>query len=410
MTRVKKIACISMAFPVASETFHSKNVKALAETGLDIRVFSLLPKRRNHEKMIEERGLKSIPIATCNTANYLFGFLIALSHPKLLWDVLAFITKNVKGSQLVKSLVLTPRVFSIWSKIRRERPDVVNLLWGHYPALVGYVIKKTNPDMLLSMRLAAYDLEMEYGCSKALAPLVDVIHTQASVNVPKIEKLGFPRKKIKIIYNGLDLGENIAQGPKTPGRIITIGRLIKPKGIDRCLETFSLILKKWPESKLIILGEGPDRKNLENLAKQLGIFERTHFKGHVDMTQVAAELSASDVFLFMSYKPGERLPNVIKEAMANGAICVVSRTPGIEELVTNGESGFVLEDNTPEEAAEIIDTIFNNPKDFDGMRKKAFENVTRKFDCRREMAKLLAEWETTLEAMTGANHFEEVRL
>ncbi len=392
---IKKIVCIAMTFPAPTETFHSNNTKALTEQGKEVIVFSLLPRHKDHSKLVLQRGLSKIKINSCDVFNCMAGCFIFIIHPLLSLSLLRFILFNTRGKHLVKSLSLIPRVFYIWSKICREKPDVVNLLWGHYPVLVGFLIKRTNPEILLSMGLLAYDLEMGYGGSGAIVPYVDYIWTQASINVAQIEKLGFNRIPIRVIYDGLDPKVSLGRKEKQPFSIITIGRLIKSKGIELCIRAFSIIANSFPESYLHILGDGPERKNLKDLAGQLGISEKVTFKGHVSMEEVAAELAASDVFLFMSYK--ERLPNVVKEAMLNKTLCIVSKTPGIEELVQQGQTGFILKENSPEEAAKIIHRIFSARGETEQIRDAAYDFVLDRFDCRKEMSKLVFEWENQLE-------------
>lgn len=389
---IRKIACISMAFPAPSETFHSNNLKVLSEYGKEIVAFSLLPKDKNHKTLIEQRNLSRIKINSCNWINSIKGLFISLGNPWLTITTIGFILSNITGKHLVKSLALLPRVFYVWSEIVfNEKPDVVNLLWGHYPSLVGFLVKKTNPEILLSMGLLAYDLEMNYGGSRGVAPYVDTIWTQASVNIKQIRNMGFRQSQVHVIYDGLDVSVSEGKKSKTPFRIITAGRLIKSKGTDLCLKAFALVANSYPQAKLVVLGEGPERKNLENLARCLGISGDVHFKGHVSMEEVAEELSTSDLFLFMSQK--ERLPNVVKEALLNKAICVVSPTPGIEELIQEGETGFILKENTPKEAAVLLTRIFSNRPVANSLREAGYRFVLEHFDCRKEMKKLLSVWE-----------------
>lgn len=388
---IKKIVCIAMTFPAPTETFHSNNIKALYEQGKEVVVFSILPKHKDHNKLVGQRGLSKIKLNSCNVLNYMAGSIVSIFHPLLTLVLVGFILFNTQGKHLVKSLILIPRVFYIWSKICKAKPDVVNLLWGHYPVLVGFLIKRTNPEILLSMGLLAYDLEMDYGGSRAIAPYVDVIWTQASVNISQIRRMGFRQSQVHVIYDGLDTRVSEGKKSKIPFRIVTAARLLKPKGMDLCLKAVALIAEFYPDTSLVILGDGPEKDNLQSLALELGISERVFFKGHVSMEEVAVELSASDVFLFMSHK--ERLPNVVKEALLNRAICIVSPTPGIEELVQDGKTGYILEENTPEEAAAYLMRIFSDRTQAEPFRDDGYRFVLDRFDCRKEMKKLAAIWE-----------------
>ncbi|NLE04588.1 MAG: glycosyltransferase [Crenarchaeota archaeon] len=388
---IKRIACIAMSFPAPSETFHSNNISALTQHCELIDVYSLLPKHTMDNKLIKERNLSKVNIHHCTLFNYISGLFIGIfTSPILFFKLFRFILKWNRKTHLLKSLFLIPRVFFISNEISKKQPDVVNLLWGHYPTLVGFVIKQKHPKIILSMGLLAYDLIMRFGGSQGIVPFVDILWTQAQFNIAAIKSLGFPSDKIKLIYDGLNLKTSIGNAEKIAFRIITIGRLLKPKGIDLCIRAFSLLAKILPESTLVILGDGPERTNLEMLSEQLKLSDRIFFKGHVSMTQVAEELAASEIFLFMSYS--ERLPNVVKEAMANRALCVCSQTPGIEELIEDKKTGFILNNNTPEKAAAIIEEIFQAKDDIELIKENAFRFITTNFDCNKEMQKLFNEW------------------
>lgn len=380
-----------MMFPTPSETFHSNNVRIMSDSGLDVSVYSMLWKHRCYNKLINERNLLKIKTNSLNLSNYLLGLFIAIINPKLLFKLISFIFKSLKNNPpiyYIKSLFLIPRTFYIFSKISKEKPDILHLLWGHYPILVAYLVKVSKLNISVSVGLLAYDLEMNYGCTKSFAPYADFAWTQCEYNVKNIKNIGF--KNILVVYDGLDFNISIGHNLKVKHKIISIGRLIESKGMDIVVKAFKIIHDKYNDSALTILGEGPDRKRLEKLIESLRLNDSVFLKGHVSMNEVADELSSSDIFIFMSHKSSERLPNVLKEAMINRVICITSYTPGIEEIIENCVNGFIIYDNKVNSIFSLIEKIWSTDDiETTKIREKAYMTSLTKFNAESEIRKLL---------------------
>ena len=74
-------------------------------------------------------------------------------------------------------------------------------------------------------------------------------------------------------------------------------------------------------------------------------------------------MASSDIFLFLSSKAGERLPNVVKEAMLAGCICIVSNTPVIDELIEDGKTGFIIEEKNYALIPDLISSLKKKKKE-----------------------------------------------
>ena len=81
----------------------------------------------------------------------------------------------------------------------------MHLYWGHYPGLVGHLVMKYLPEIVLSSSLSAYDLFENYECSKPVARSAAFVRTWAGVNVPAIEAYGVSPDRIKVFYQGIDV-------------------------------------------------------------------------------------------------------------------------------------------------------------------------------------------------------------
>jgi glycosyltransferase involved in cell wall biosynthesis len=137
--------------------------------------------------------------------------------------------------------------------------------------------------------------------------------------------------KTQVIPNGINLPETErSRGQK----IIFVGRLIRNKGVADLIEA----MKCLPGYELLIVGDGPDRPRLEQLAVKLPVT----FIGQVDPPLVLNYLSQARVLVLPSYA-GDGFPNVVLEAMACGLPVVATAIAGIPDLVQHGQTGYLFE-------------------------------------------------------------------
>lgn len=387
---------ITMTFPAPAETFASNDVRALVQAGTKVSVHSLRSAHSTSSELLEERGLVGTCVTHGSKAAVVEGLRLSLLRPGLLVDLLAWSFRSSwkKPEHLVKSLVLAPRVLQIFADIERERPDVVHVYWGHYPSLVGYLVQRYLPDTIVTISLAAYDLEMEYGGSGSVVQRADMVRTLAKVNVDHIEQaFSVPSHRIAVIYDGVDLSRFRNANPnKKKRRVVTAGRLISSKGMDDTLRVFRNILVQWPDATLIVLGDGPEREPLERLAASLNVSRAVSFRGHVSHEEVFKEMLEAEIFLFMSRKSSERLPNVVKEAMGCRCLCVTTDTPGIGELLADGKHGYVVARGDVAGATRCLEEAFKDNLAIQAMTEEAYRHLENNFDLQKTTDQYRQQW------------------
>ena len=268
----------------------------------------------------------------------------------------------------------------------------MHLFWGHYPAIVAFLVKNHLPDTVLTIFLGAYDLSREFPGTPDVARQADAVWTHARYNVEKILSFGIPVQRINVAYRGIDLNRiDSADCQRVRHRIVSAGRLIPLKRMEAVLAAFQIIRSKWADATLVLLGEGEERPRLEKLTREWGIQDAVVFRGHVPHDEVLAEMAVAEVFLLLSRS--ERLPNVAKEAMASGCACIVTATEGIEELITHGKSGFIVSNEAvPEEVAEMVGKVFANSDVRSNFQGHALEILREHFDVDASMRKYLENW------------------
>jgi glycosyltransferase involved in cell wall biosynthesis len=211
---------------------------------------------------------------------------------------------------------------------------------------------------------------------------------------------GIPAEKIKVIYNGLDL-ERLT--PKTTDRnvicaewglpveekikfITLVANLRhKVKNQPMFLRAAEKVLKKIPNAHFVLAGEGELREGLENLAKELGIAENTHFIGLCQ--QIPELLSISFAGVLTSFNEG--FSNSILEYMAAELPVVATNVGGASEAIIENETGFLVESDDAEALADRLIELLEDEEKARKFGAKGRERVEEKFSCAAQLENTL---------------------
>jgi len=386
---------ILMTFPSPTETFVANDVRALRRLGIDVSVHALRSPRHDAEQLLRERGLAGLVVTHGTTVNAMRGVGSICRHPvraaRTLWWL---VRHSARPIHLVKGLVLLPRIFNLCDRVERDRPEVVHLYWGHYPSILGWLVLEQAPDVVVSLSLSAYDLLRGFPGSVPVAKRAHLVSTWAAANVGAIASKGVAAEAIYVCRQGVDLEHlKSRRFDKIPRRLITAGRLISTKGMDDVLRAFALLRSKYPDATLVVLGDGADRRRLERLASHLGVHSAVLFRGHVAHDEVFEEVARAEIFLLLSRDPDERLPNVVKEAMACRCFVITTQTPGIDELIHDAVHGRVVPQGDWEGAAKWAMAALADPCTTHGMALAAQNQVIERFDLVRQMQGMLGRWQ-----------------
>ena len=159
-----------------------------------------------------------------------------------------------------------------------------------------------------------------------------------------------------VVYNGVDTSLFFPGPESSPSTILSVGNLIPTKGHAALLRAFSHISRVIPECVIEIIGEGPERKNLQELAWNFGIAERVRFLGRQTRSEVAEAMRRCAVFALPSSYEG--LGCVYLEAMASGKPAIGCTLQGIEDIIESGRNGFlVAAENEPELSDALLQLL-----------------------------------------------------
>jgi len=218
----------------------------------------------------------------------------------------------------------------------------------------------SSPEWLVPRRLISY---------RAAAKLCDkVISVSQRTADFLVEDRKISPDKIKIIPYGVDL-EKYNNGNdnkirrqlniKAKDKIIgMVGRLVVQKGHIYLIEASERIVKKYPDVKFLIIGEGELRSDLEKRVRDRQLDDNFIFLGSRD--DVPDLLKVIDIFTLPSLFEG--LPNVVLEAMASGKPIVATAVDGTREAVIHGQTGVLVPPKDPEQLTEALCDLLDNPQ------------------------------------------------
>lgn len=206
----------------------------------------------------------------------------------------------------------------------------------------------------------------------------DLTITPSKSIATEITKSGL-KSPISIIPNPINTKKLIPSAPKDKLKkivglpefsLVYVGRISYEKRIHELIKVFALLSPKYPQMRLSIIGDGPEKRNLEIFAKRLNIREKVIFFGLLKDRAFVDAVAANDVFITASDMENQPLP--LFEAMAIGLPQVVATSP-IAEYVEHGITGLITEKYSFMELSKELAKLIENPE----LRQKMSENSKR---------------------------------
>jgi glycosyltransferase involved in cell wall biosynthesis len=183
-------------------------------------------------------------------------------------------------------------------------------------------------------------------------------------------QLGIDKSKIKIAINTTDTHffaeqtRRIRSGLKESDKkiLLAIGYLRRLKRFDQLLRVVKVLSTRRGDFVLLIVGDGPYRTQLDEMVEDFAIGEFVQFEGFKQKTELPSYLAGADCFLFPS--DYDIWGMVLNEAMAAGVPCIASIHAGAtHDLIKEGETGFAVDFEETERAADRINWILDHPAD-----------------------------------------------
>jgi glycosyltransferase involved in cell wall biosynthesis len=204
----------------------------------------------------------------------------------------------------------------------------------------------------------------------------DGVITVSNSSKEKMVAGGVPENVIDVIPNGVDLGffDGVKAEKSKRLRVIYVGRLIEYKHVDELMAAFS---KLKVDAELYIVGVGPERKNLEELAVKLGIVDRTTFTGFISDREKVELLKSSHVAVLASTVEGFGIAPV--EAMAAGIPTLSSDIPALREVADGGRAGILFRPRDVEDLRAKLEQLLKDEALREEFAKKGYRLAKEKY-------------------------------
>ena len=263
-------------------------------------------------------------------------------------------------------------------------------------------IKKTQPDVVIAFMVSVYTVTLLALMGVDIPVISSVRNDPAYSNLRKkiTRKILLPRsahvvvqtqqikeffnkniqKKTTVIYNPVnervfetsydndndDDNSGLRMKDERLNRIISVGRLYPQKDQKMMIEAFAKVSERFPDWKLVIFGEGPEREALESLVERLKVKDKVLLPGRSE--NIIDELNKSKIFCLSSIYEG--MSNALVEAICVGLPIVTTKVSGTEELIKDGENGFIVNIGDTDAMAEALTKILED----ENLQKQFSEN------------------------------------
>jgi glycosyltransferase involved in cell wall biosynthesis len=215
--------------------------------------------------------------------------------------------------------------------------------------------------------------------SKALAKIL-VADTQTTV-APDVISMGVdaaifsPRFKTNTIRERYGM-----HGPY----LLFVGRLTEKKGLQYLIDSMTVVLSQIPEVKLLVVGHGELEEALKRKVVELGLQDAVSFVGGLSNKDLPEYYASADIFVGPSIRTAdgdsEGFGLTFVEAAMSGCLLIGTKTGGIEEIISDGQTGFLVSPEDSPALAEKILFVINNNRDLDDMRTKSREEAVKKYE------------------------------
>jgi len=236
---------------------------------------------------------------------------------------------------------------------------------GNYMVLPVLVLKILKKPIIIKVS-GWWELEKGFLRRKGILPKIirsvffrsDIIIALSDEIKFQLLNYGFPAKRIISVPNGVNTQLFYPNNERiNHHNIVFIGRLVAEKGVRTLIQAIAILQDEFPNISLDIIGDGYDKKELQNMAKDLKLEQSVFFLGKKNKIYVF--LNRADIYVQPSLHEG--LPNSLIEAMACGLPVVVTNVGGMPDIVKDSVDGFVVEPSNVNSLVNAIRKLLYNP-------------------------------------------------
>jgi glycosyltransferase involved in cell wall biosynthesis len=401
--KLLKVAYMMSRFPKLTETFILYEMLAMQQQGIQVEVYPLLHER---EEVMHPEAMQFVSVAHFQPfmslpilrANLYFLWNKPFTYLKTLWDVLR---ANWGSYNFFTGVIgIFPKTVLFAYQMLADQVQHVHAHFASHPAAAGFIIHRLA-GIPYSFTAHGSDLHRDRHmlCEKvAEAAFVSAI-SEYNREIIISECRGKNREKVKVVHCGVDTEVFRARSHETPYEkggnpfmILCVGTLHEVKGQPYLIEACRLLKERGYIFECHFVGDGPDRKHLNELVEQSGLSGNVRFHGRLTRDEIARLLVDADVLTVPSVptRDGRRegIPVVLMEAMGSGVPVVASDLSGIPELVNDELTGLLTPPKDARFLADALERYIQDPSLRNRLGSAGRAKVVEEFDLNKNAAEL----------------------
>lgn len=341
--------------------------------------------------------------------------------------------KNVKvirissiPAKFYEDFKLTEFNMKLFVELKRRKIDIVHfqtpimlgaeaIFMSKYldvPLVGTYHTAIADPQYLKHLKLDYKIAEkMSWIYSRTFYNRCDLITCPSQSMKAELEKNGLD-KNIKVISNGIDTRifdnsrkDAVKKKYNPKGDIVLfVGRIAHEKNIIYLLECFKRVSEKMPKTKFMIIGDGPQIKDVKNKIKSLKISDKIILLGRVEHDDLVKSSIFGACKVFATASLTETQGITLLEAQANGIVGVGVDAKGTKDLIIEGYNGFLVKKGDKKRFAERIIRLLHDKKEYARMRRNTLKEIEK-----HNMKKVINTWEKTYLGLIKSKKTEDKR-
>jgi len=277
--------------------------------------------------------------------------------------------------------------------LKRERVDIIHAHWIIPQGLVAVLAKTLHLTRLPVIctshgaDLFAMNGRLFSGLKKWILSGCEAITVVSNAMKEKVLQMGIDEERVRVISMGVDLTTRFTpsnQVARDGNEILFVGRLIEKKGVPDLLHAFKNISAEQDNVSLRIIGGGPEREMLEQIAKDLGISGRVTFMGPLKSEELVQyyRKAAVAVFPFTVARGGDQegLGLVLIEALGCECPVVASDLEAVRDVIAPGRNGLLTRSGEPNDLAAAVLRMLREPDMAAAMASRGRQDVMTRFN------------------------------
>ncbi|MBZ0262566.1 MAG: glycosyltransferase [Hyphomicrobiales bacterium] len=383
-------------YPKTSHSFIRREIAALESLGLTIHRYTL---RRTKEALADEADGRELSRTAAVIARpFLPRLMDALRtiarNPMRFAKGLAFAIrcglKSDRSAAVHMAYLLEAAVLATW--FRRDKITHLHAHFGTNSAMVGMLVNRLSG---IPWSFTAHGPE-EFNRPLGIALSEKVRSANFAVAISSFGRSQLWRwsdhaqwKKVHVVHCGLDAAftEGEARPIPAPPRLVCVGRLCEQKGQLLLVEAGQILKRRGVVFDIVLAGDGPLRQEIEAAISKAGLEDCFTITGWISGQRVRQEIEKARALVLPSFAEG--LPVAIMEAMALGRPVVSTMVAGIPELVSPGETGWLVPAGDVAALAQAISEVLAlAPETLAAMGGRGRSRALERHNARTEAAKL----------------------